>query len=149
MSKISKQIKLLIASILVITGLFVFSVVSGAGGGGSGGAGGGSAGASGGSSGAGSEMIFGGKITSVIPCTCPSNVGSKVVVVTGGGLNGQFSGTYLKNQATISIGKSKILPSRNIIGKFVPGGICLMLSYPSCVPGPTITKGLIIKDATN
>ncbi len=114
MNKIPKVIKVLMFSGLLLSGLF-FASFAFAG-----------------------LLNFGGRITTVIPCTC--STGSQVNVV-GTGRNAQFSGSYLYLPGiTIVKGKGKVLPSRIILGKYSPGGTCMVGVAPECTTLP-ITKG--------
>ena len=133
MKKVSKEMKILLGSILIVFGIFfIYTFVAG----------------SGSSSGGGGQQIFGGKISSTTKCTCPASAGSTAVMISAGGTNAQFSGTYLQTTATKLIGKSQITSNKNIIGNYSGGGTCMLVGDP-CTEGPTITKGIITKAITN
>ena len=122
MNNISKEIKGLIFSVFVLTGLFFSSVVFGA-----------------------SSFIFGGTISTVTQCTCSE--GSQVII-TGKGRNAKFSGTYLYSSATMVKGKGNVTSGRNIIGKYSQGGTCKVTAYPKCLD-LSITKGTMKLIQTN
>jgi hypothetical protein len=88
---------------------------------------------------------FGGRITTVIPCTC--STGSQVTII---GSPKIFSGTYFYSPSTTRVkGKGNILPSRKIIGKYMSyGGLCLVGVAPECTQLP-ISKGIMELISTN
>lgn len=122
MSYISKEIKGLMVSIFILAGLFFSSAVFGAG-----------------------ALDFGGNIATVVQCTC--SPGSQVAIVNTG-RNAQFNGTYLYSPATMVRGKGNVVPGRQILGKYSPGGECLMTAVPKCIELP-ITKGTMKMIGTN
>ena len=88
-------------------------------------------------------LYFGGRITTVIQCTC--SVGSQVSVV---GFPSIFSGTYLYVSGVTQIkGRENVVPGRLILGNYSTGGTCLVTGTP-CVTLP-ITKGTMTKIGTN
>ena|ERR1035437_4053982 len=119
MNRISKEIKGLIISSLMLTGLF-FSSTAFAG-------------------------FFGGHITDVKECTCGE--GSQVTIF-GFGRNAKFKGTYLYLPSTRLMGKSRVISSRNIIGSYFSGGSCSVEEGNSCTSLP-ISKGTMKTVGTN
>ncbi len=77
-------------------------------------------------------LDFGGKIVSITPCTC--GVGSQVFIS-----GGASTGTYLYTPATRNYGLP-LKPSRNALGTYIPGGVCLVGTGSPCATLP-ITKG--------
>jgi hypothetical protein len=87
---------------------------------------------------AGLGLPFGGRITSMVPCTC-NGIGSQVTIK-----GGRFSGTYLYDQIAVRKYSHYFLsPGRWVLGDYTPGGECLQ-APPPCVP-LIITKGTITR----
>ena len=87
---------------------------------------------------------FGGRITTVIPCTC--SVGSQVNII---GFPSIFSGSYLYFPGAAEIkGKGNVAPSRLILGHYSPGGTCRIGVEPYCTVLP-ISKGTLKIFGTN
>ena len=121
MKSIFKKRKLLIFSILILVGLFLYTSVS-----------------------ASALPWFGGMITKVTPCTC--SMGSQVTVV---GFPSIFSGTYLYQAGVAQAkGKSNVIPNKFVVGTYIPGGVCFIGVPPECSTLP-ITKGVIGTISTN
>jgi len=116
-----KERKVLIFSILILIGFFVsFSVVFATG-----------------------ISWFGGKITTVTTCTC--STGSQVTII---GYPAIFSGTYLYMPGTTQIKhKGNVVSNKLILGKYSPGGTCMMAGDP-CTSLP-ISKGTMNTIGTN
>ncbi len=90
------------------------------------------------------SLWFGGRITSTMQCNCSG--GSQVTI---SGLGAKYSGTYLYLPGATQIrGKGNVLSGRFIIGKYSPGGECMMGTQPYCIVLP-ISKGTMNLIGTN
>lgn len=81
---------------------------------------------------------FGGRVTSMVPCSCNPDGGSQISVVG----NSSSSGTYLYNTMTKTYSRHSVKPGSYLLGKYTPGGSCLVGAPPTCSALP-ITKGTI------
>ncbi len=126
MSKITKEIRLLACSALLLGGVFLFSYSS--------------------VFGAAGAIDFGGNmITSVVECTC--STGSQISVTGYGRKNSKHTGTYLYTPGTIVI-KGKVEPGKKIIGQYTSGGGQCLITGTPCEKLP-ITKGTFKIISTN
>jgi hypothetical protein len=79
---------------------------------------------------------FGGRVVSIVPCSCSE--GSQVTI-SG---SSRFSGTYLYSSATKLFARRSVSPGGYLIGRYSPGGVCLVGAPPTCTD-VGITKGTI------
>ena len=87
---------------------------------------------------------FGGRITTVVPCTC--STGFQVGII---GYPATFSGTYLYLPGATQVrGKGNVLPSRLILGLYSSGGVCMIGIPPEC-SNLQISKGTMKIIGTN
>lgn len=88
---------------------------------------------------AGLSKSFGGKVTASVICGCAPT--TSLITVTGS--NKSMSGTYLYVLgSTKGSGKIFARPGSNILGRYVPGGVCVQGIIPACSP-LNATKGTL------
>jgi hypothetical protein len=119
MNGFTQEVKFLITSLLLVSGLFLSSTVFGSG-----------------------LFSFGGKVTGRIRCTCSTGY---QVTIKGGILNSKSRGTYLYLPGTPTGNAST---GKKIIGKYSSGGECLIGYEPDC-DSLDISKGTIKSFRTN
>lgn len=81
---------------------------------------------------------FGGRILSMVSCTCNTD-GSSQVTIKG---PGSSSGTYLYSSSVKTYARNSVKPSSFLLGKYSSAGVCLIGVVPNCTELP-ISKGTI------
>ncbi len=81
---------------------------------------------------------FGGRIISMVPCSCNPDQSSQLTVAGPSG----SSGTYLYSISTKVYARNSVKPNSFLLGKYTSGGSCQVGVPPECSPLP-ITKGTI------
>jgi uncharacterized membrane protein len=92
-------------------------------------------GSTGGGSTTGGMQYFGGKITTMVPCTCSN--GDQLTIILGG-----KSGTYLYKSGVKTYGSHMVIPGVWSLGGYEGGGTCMVGEKPYCTTLP-ISKGTI------
>ncbi len=81
---------------------------------------------------------FGGRIVAIVPCVCSANL---LVVVADP--RGVLLPLTIQPGVTLLYAYFKPLPPANTVGKFIPGGLCLIPATP-CAPIPSAGTILMI-----
>ncbi|MEY2671904.1 MAG: hypothetical protein RL687_321 [Candidatus Parcubacteria bacterium] len=90
------------------------------------------------------SSYFGGKIISMVTCSCNTDGSSQISISGPGG----SSGTYLYSSSAKTYSRNSVKMGSYLLGKYSSGGSCLIGVAPKCTTLP-ITKGTVSYTGTS